>query len=146
MRKELWIAFVAVSSVLTAGCAVIMSEREKYPDDARAVYESIDEEIDEIDAVSKLHFDSDRQEGYKRIAARKRLSEPAQVYLVEAVFDNLSFESAKEDVFLTLIASPGFSRAAEQAILQRLDELDFESNKREILRAISDRKATRGQP
>jgi hypothetical protein len=142
MRKELWIVFVAMSSVLTAGCGVIISEQEKLPDDTQVEYESLDEEIDEIDAVSKMQFDLDRQEGYKRIAIRQGLSEPAQVYLVEAVFDKLSFESAKEEVLLTLIASPGFSRAAEQAILQRLDELDFESNKRKILGAISDRKAT----
>lgn len=146
MRKELWIAFAAMLCVLTAGCGVIIGEQEKLPDDAQVEYESLDEEIDEIDAVGELRFDSDKLEGYKRIAARHGLSEPAQVYLVEAVFDKLSFESAKEDVLLTLIASPSFSRAAEQAILQRLDELDFESNKRTILGAISDRKATRAQP
>ena len=140
MRKELWVAFVAVSTVLIAGCAVIISEREKYPDDTRVEYGSLDEEIDEIDAVSKMAFDSDRREGYKRIAARQGLTEPAQVYLVEAVFDNLSFESAKEDVLLTLIGSPGFGGAAEQAILQRLGELNFESDKRKILKAISERK------
>jgi hypothetical protein len=141
MRKGLSITFVAVSSALIVGCAVIVSEQEKYPDDTRVEYPSPDEETDEIDAVGKMAFDSDRHEAYRRIAARHGLTEPAQVYLVEAVFDNLSFESAKQDVLLTLISNPGFSRAAERAILGRLDELGFESNKRKILKAVSERKA-----
>jgi hypothetical protein len=42
--------------------------------------------------------------------------------------------------YLTLIENPDFSRAAERAILEKLDKLAFASSKNKILKAISDRK------
>jgi len=96
--------------------------------------------IVEIDAVGELSFDSERKKGYERIARREGLSPRAQVYLVEAALGKLSFDNAKEDVLLTLIANPDFSSAAEREILESIDRLAFESSKKKLLKAISDRK------
>jgi hypothetical protein len=94
----------------------------------------------EIDAVGKLSFDNDREQAYKRIAAREGLSAEAQVHLVEAVLSRLSFDNARESVLLTLIANPDFSSAAERMILDKLDKLAFANSRNRILKAISDRK------
>ena len=120
------------------GCFVIVDEETRGP--GGPVTHFPDDTIAEIDAVGKLSFDSDREDGYKRIAARQGLSPDAQVHLVEAALGRLSFDNAKEDVLLTLIENPNFSSAAERAILKKLDKLAFPSNKKRILKAISDRK------
>jgi len=104
------------------------------------VYLPDDDTIAEIEAVGKLLFDSDREQAYKRIAARQGLSAEAQVHLVEAVLGRLSFDNAKEDVLLKLIENPDFCSDAEQTILEKLDKLAFPSSKKRILKAISDRK------
>lgn len=139
MKKSLLVVGLFVSAVCLAGCLVIVSE-ETRGQDGQPVCAPADETIAEIDAVSKLSFDSDRKQGYKRIAERAELSADAQVYLVEAVFEKLSFDNAKEEVILTLIENPSFCSAAERAILERLDRLAFEDNKKKILKAISERK------
>ena len=41
---------------------------------------------------------------------------------------------------MTLIENPDFCSAAEREILERIDRLAFESSKKNILKAISDRK------
>ena len=99
-----------------------------------------DATIAEIDAIGKLSFDSERKKGYERIAAREGLAAAAQVYLAEAVLSKLSFDNAKEQVLLTLIENPDFCSAAERELLERIDALAFESSKKKILKAISDRK------
>jgi len=120
-----------------SGCLVIHTEEGPcrpvvvQPDDAT---------IREIDAVGKLAFDHDRKSGYERIAGRDGLGDGAQVYLIEAVFKHLSFENAKVDVLLTLVRNPSFGSAAEAALLDRVDRLAFEHDKRKILDAISARK------
>ncbi len=91
--------------------------------------------------MRELSFESDRKQGYERIAGREGLSAEAQIHLVESVCDKLSFDSAKEEVLLTLIANPSFCSEAEQAILDRLDRLAFEISRKKILEAISERKA-----
>ena len=104
------------------------------------VVEPDDATIREIDAVGRLAFDHDRKSGYERIARRQGLGGEAQVYLVKAVFRHLSFENAKVDVLLTLVRNPSFTSAAETELLDRLDRLAFESDKRRILDAVSARK------
>ena len=108
--------------------------------DEEAIRVADDPTIVEINAISRLSFDADRQHAYKRIAAREGLSEGAQVHLVKEALDNLSFEAAKEDAVLTLIRNPGFSSAAESAILKRLDKFSFENSKNKILEAINQRR------
>jgi len=141
MRNGLWLVGLVAALVCIGGCALIITDESKRPDDVRREYPTADETIYEIDAVSRLSFDSDRHQGYKRIATRVGLSDAAQAYLAGAVFDSLSFDSAKEDVLVTLIGNPAFGFAAEGVILQRLDELSFEGTKRKILKMISEPKA-----
>jgi hypothetical protein len=43
-------------------------------------------------------------------------------------------------VLLALIANPSFCGAAEHAVLESLDKLAFESSRKKVLKAISDRK------
>ena len=140
MRKLLWIAALVSSVVWLSSCIVIVKEEKRVPHEPEVVYISAEGAIEEIDAVGELAFDTDRLAGYKRIAAREGLSDSAQAHLVRAVYEKLSFESAKKEVLLTLIQNPSFGRAAEQAILDQLGSLSFEDTKREILNAIDQRK------
>jgi hypothetical protein len=137
MRKLLLAVITIWGIAWIGGCVVVVSEEKRHPRRPQVVYPA-DATIEEIDAVGKLSFDSSRHAAYKRIAERPALSDPAQIHLVEAVFANLSFESAKEDVLLTLIKNPDFSPAARQAILRNLDGLSFESARNRVLSAISE--------
>ncbi len=101
--------------------------------------------IAEIDAVSKLHSDSGKYEGFKTIAGREPLRAEAQVHLVKPVFKSLYFESDAEDVLVTLINNPSFSCACKLAILRRLDNLSSESGKMAILKAINERGECAGE-
>ena len=141
MKKSLLAVTLIVSAACLAGCVFVVKEETRGPKDRPSgPPEPTERTIAEIDAVSKLAFDSDKGQGYKRIAGRVGISPDAQVYLVEAVFAKLVFENAKEDVLLTLIGNPSFSDAAEQVILEKLDRLPFENSKQKTLKAISARK------
>jgi len=139
MNRSLLVIGLFLSAVCLAGCVVIVNEESRGPDGPE-VYIPDDETIVEIDAVGKLPFDSDRKQGYERIASREGLSAEAQVHLVDAALGKLSFDNAKEEVLLKLIENPDFSREAERTILEKLDKLAFSSSKKKILKAISDRK------
>ena len=139
MNKSLLVVGLLVSAICLGGCIVIVDEETSGPSGPK-VYLPDDGTIAEIDAVGKLSFDSDRKQGYERIAAREGISAETQVHLVEAALGKLSFDNAKEDVLLTLIENPDFCSAAERKILEKLDRLAFASNKKKILKAISDRK------
>ena len=134
MKKGLVVVGLFVSALCVGGCVVFVGEETRGPRGASGAT------IAEIDAIGKLSFDSEKKEGYERIAQRVRLSPKVQVYLVEAIFDKLSFDSAKEEVLLTLIANLSFCGAAERAILEQIDRLAFENSKKNVLKAISDRK------
>ena len=136
MNRSLLIVGLIISAICLGGCIVIVDEETRGP----GIYSPEDDTIAEIDAVGKLSFDSDRKQGYERIAARQGLSAEAQVHLVEAALGRLSFDNSKEDVLLTLIENPDFSSTAERTILEKLDKLAFPSSKKRILKAISDRK------
>jgi hypothetical protein len=141
MKKNLLALTLMVLAACLAGCIVIVDEETRGPKGRPpGPPEPTERTIAEIDAVSKLTFDSDKQQGYKRIAARAGISPDAQVHLVEATFARLVFDNSKEDLILTLIGNPSFSEAAEQAILKNLDRLPFDNTKQKILRAISARK------
>lgn len=135
MKRIVAIVALVLAVVVLNGCIVIVREETVPP---CIEYPPADETIEEIDAIGKLSFDSDRHSAYERIAAREGLSESSQAYLVEAVFENLSFESAKVDVLLMLIENPSFSPVGRTAILSQLDRLSFESNKRKIIEAMNE--------
>jgi len=137
MKRQLLIAGLVSVAAWVNGCIVIHTEEEPC---RPVVVEPGDATIREIDAVSRLSFDHDRQEGYERIARRDGLSDGAQVYLIEAVLKHLSFSNAQVSVLLTLVDNPCFSAAGEAALLDRLDRLAFEHEKRKILDAVSARK------
>ena len=139
MNRSLLVFGLFVSAIFIGGCVVIVDDETSGPS-GPGVYSPDDDTIAEIDAVGKLPFDSDRKQGYKRVAERQRLSPDAQVHLVEAALGRLSFDNAREDVLLTLIENPDFSGDAERTILDKLDKLAFSSSKKKILKAISDRK------
>ena len=135
MKNGLIVVGLAVSVSCLGGCLFVVSDETHDHGGGSA-----GATIAEIDAVGKLSFDSERKKGYERIAERDGLSPRAQVYLVEAAIGKLSFDNAKEEVLLTLIENPDFSNAAEREILESIDRLAFESSKKKILKAISDRK------
>ena len=139
MRKSLQAIALFVSAIFASGCVVVVNEETREP--RERAHLPADQTIAEIDAVSKLAFESDRKQGCKRIAQREGLSAKAQVHLVETALGKLAFDNGKEEVLLTLIENPSFCHAAEQAILEDLNRLAFESSKKKILEAISRRKA-----
>ncbi len=137
MKKRLLIAGLVLTMTWLSGCIVIDTEKaESWRSD---VVEPADVTIREIDAVGKLSLDDNRREAYGRIARRRNLSTEAQVHLVEAVFEHLSLEDAKLDVLLTLVRNRCFRPEAKSALLDRLDGLALEDNRREILDAMSKR-------
>jgi hypothetical protein len=95
--------------------------------------------IAEIEAVSRLHSDSAKFEGFKAIAAREGLAAEAQAHLVKPVYESLYSDSDSEKVLLTLINNPGFSCAAKLAILKHLDKFASEKSRIRVVRAINDR-------
>lgn len=101
----------------------------------------IDDEatIAEIDAARQLSFSSDRAEHLGRIARRPDLGPAAQAYLVDSAHDALSFEDQKVSVLTTLIKNHTFCVEAKSRVLDRLDELKFNSNKKSILSALDRR-------
>jgi len=101
--------------------------------------------IAEIDAVSKLHSDSGKYEGFKAIAGRRPLRSEAQVHLVKPIFKGLYSESDKADVLVTLINNSSFSCACKLAILRCLDNLSSEGGKMAILKAINERGPCAGE-
>lgn len=138
MKRNVLVSALLLGMACANGCLVVHTET-RGPARATEV-EPEDATIREIDAIGNLAFDDDRKRGYKRIAERDELGDGAQVYLIEAVFKRLAFEDAKVDVLLALVGNPSFGRAAEAALLDRLDRLAFESNKNKILDAINERK------
>jgi len=138
MNKKVFILGFFVLAMFLNGCIVVVEE-EKRESGGPATHFP-DNEIAEIDAVGKLPFDNDKEQAYKRIAARPGLSAEAQVHLVEAALSRLAFDNARESVLLTLIGNPDFSSAAERRILEKLDKFAFPSSRKRILKAISDRK------
>jgi len=134
MKNSLIVVELVVSMLCVGGCTVFVGE------ETRRTRGGSEATIAEIDAIGRLSFDSERKKGYERIAARDGLTAAAQVHLVEAVLGKLSFDNAKEQVLLTLIENPDLCGAAKREILERIDRLAFESSKKKILKAISDRK------
>jgi hypothetical protein len=95
--------------------------------------------IAEIDAARELSFSSDRAEHLGRIARRPDLGPAAQAYLVDSAHDALSFEDQKVSVLNILIKNPTFCAEAKSRVLDRLDELKFNSNRKSILSALDRR-------
>jgi len=135
MRQGLLILGWVFVTLWAQGCIVIHTE-EEVPCRPEAVGpESVT--IREIDAVGKLAFDDDRSERYEQIAQREGLGERAQIHLIEAAFNHLAFENAKVDVLLTLVDNPSFTPTSKAFLLDRLDRLAFEHDKRQILDAVT---------
>ena len=127
---------LVLATLGATGCIVIHSD-EEVPCRPRSV-EPEDITIREINAAGKLAFSNDREAAFKKIAKREGLSERAQLHLIDAAFKRLAFENAKVNVLLTLVGNPSFTPAAKAALLDRLDRLAFENNKRTVLNALSD--------
>ncbi len=118
------------------GCIVVDTERTESSWGSEAI-EPENVTIQEIDAVGKLSMEDHRREGYERIAHRRGLSTAAQVHLVQAAFTNLSRDDGKVDVLTTLVRNRCFRAETKTAILDRLDDLDREDSRKEILDAMS---------
>lgn len=138
MKRWLLIAGLAVMTTWLSGCIVIDTETTKTCRTTE-VAEPENVTIHEIDAIGKLATDGDREDGYKRVARRHSLSAGAQVHLVEAVFENIERDSAKESVLVTLIHNRNFHSETKTAILDRIDGLARESSREKVLDAMANR-------
>ena len=141
MRKGLLALAWAAVALWAQGCIVICADAEDWEPCCPQVDGPDGVTIREIDAVKDLAFDNDRAEAYERIARREGLSEQAQIHLIEACLRHLSFENAKVEVLLALTENPGFTPAARAALLDRLDRLAFEQDKRRILARVMQEEA-----
>jgi hypothetical protein len=139
MRRILLNSIMVSAALWLTGCTVVVHDQKRHPRRPSVVCVPGDGIIEEIDAVGTLSFEPNRRKAYERIAKRPNLHDAAQQHLVNAVFDNLSFEPWKRDVLMALISNPCFSPAGRQAILTQLDRLSFEPYRRDILEAISRR-------
>jgi hypothetical protein len=137
MKKDILAVRLFLLLICLQGCVVVVDEEQTHPRQS-GKHPPSDGTIAEIDAVGKLNLESHKRQGYEKIAVRDNLSPEVQIHLVKAVFNNLALESSKENILLTLINNPSFCPAGERAILKRLDKLMLESNKRDILTAISE--------
>ena len=93
----------------------------------------------QIDAVTKLTFDSDKEKTLSEIASQPYLSAQAQTHLVTAGVRSLTFESSRLSVLLALINNPHFLAEGKQAVVENLNLLTFENSKRQVLAAINQR-------
>ena len=137
MKRNFLVANLLIIVICIQSCVVVVDEgyQPQEPPDNNLIP---DETIIEIDAISKLAFDNSRRDGFKRIAERDDISPEAQVHLIRAAFQKLSFENSKKEILLTLINNPNFCSAAEIEILESLEKLAFNNSKEEILKAIDD--------
>lgn len=138
------LSVLLLAVALLAGCGstnviVVAHPPAHPPDDSRVVYVDDDVTIKEIDAASALTFSASRADHLKRIAKRPNLGPRAQVRLVDAAFANHDFDSHVTAVVRTLIDNPVFCAPAKQRVLDRLDELTFDSSRQSLLRAMDKR-------
>lgn len=93
----------------------------------------------EIDASAKLSFETSRVEVLERIATQPGLMPTDQLYLIQAIFQQLSFDSNREKLLVSLIHNPSFNLESRQAVLARISELSFESTRTYILQELHNR-------
>jgi hypothetical protein len=134
MRKRLLVFGLVGVALGASGCFVIRTEEEVVR--PRPVAEPKSVTMREIDAAGKLAFEHDRHGRFKQIAQREGLSEREQLHLIAAAFSRLSFEHAKVDVLMTVVANPSFAPGARVFLLDHLDRLAFEHDKRALLDAL----------
>jgi len=135
MKVGVLLGVLCISVLFAGGCGS-NSKQALSRDDSVSLTDAPDRTLYEIDIASRLRFDADRQKAFKAIASRPGLSETVQMHLIQAVFDHLAFESAKQDVLLTIIRNPDFNSKVRRAILGKIDTLVFENDREKILRAI----------
>ena len=133
MRKGLLVLAWVSIALWGQGCIVICADAEDWEPCCPHVDGPDGATIREIDAVSDLAFDKDRAATYEQIARREGLSEQAQIHLIEASLRHLSFENAKVEVLLALMENPSFTPTAKAVLLDRLDRLAFDQDRRRIL-------------
>ena len=144
MKTVLSVLGICLFAAALSGCVVIGTSKKhcadcpKYPEDCLD-YSLAADEIAEIDAVGKLMMDSNRFEGYSRIAQRDTLSEPGQVYLIKTALRRIHMFSHREEIFLHLIRNPAFGCTTKRVILARLNSLPMETSKQRVLDAIAER-------
>lgn len=138
---------ILIFSYTLTGCGgadiVVVGHPGGYPggpaDDPDIIVIDDEATIAEIDAARELSFSSDRAEHLGKIARRPNLGPAAQAYLVDSAHDALSFEDQKVSVLTALIKNHTFCAEAKSRVLDRLDELKFNNNRKSILSALDRR-------
>ncbi len=143
-RNTTLLALLAICLPLLPGC-IVVSKHETHRHEPThtcepgVVYAGDDAIISEIEAARSLSFSSERADHLGRIAGRPGLDPGDQVYLVDTALDALSFESEQMGVLTTLIRNPSFTSAGKSRILERLGDLSFSSNRKQILNELDQR-------
>jgi len=103
MKKTLLMSALFLLSCSVGGCFVVIGNRsEKCPPDYTKDPQ-VAATIAEIDAVSKLSFESHRVKAYKAIASRPNLGPRERMHLMDAVNKHLSFDSHRQEVLMILL-------------------------------------------
>jgi hypothetical protein len=97
------------------------------------------EDVDFLIPLRKIAFGGDKAAVLKRVLELPHLTPSQQVAVVQACFEHVSFSSDQVSVLLALLKRPDLSPAAKDALRARVDRLSFDSDKIQVLKALSAR-------
>lgn len=131
-KKGHWICGVLGLAALlaSAGCVVRPKEANGPAADA-------------IEAATTIQLSSERLEVLERIADRDDLSEPEQIYLVNAICFG-GFGGQQADALITLIRNPLCTSATRQHITKHLRSVAFSSERKRVAEALTEQQDRNG--
>jgi hypothetical protein len=147
-HQHLALSALALLGLASTGCLVISANRSVSPAPSpapREVYRPADEFhssdllVKEVDAAAALGFEQSRVEALTRIARRVPLRPDIQARLVWAAYLRMDFEQNKMELIRTVLKNPSCEDDARGAVLDGLNHLSFEQNRRELLELVGGR-------
>lgn len=132
-----FLLLLAATILLNTGCIVIHSESHRSTPSSSTPADQAT--ASEIKAAGKLDFETARLNALTDIARRPALSPSAQAQLVEAAYSRLSMPDSKVSLLRAVIANPSFCDSTRQAIVDKLQQLPFDSNRQAVLSALNER-------
>lgn len=137
MKKLLIGMFLIVVAISNPGCIVVNTQSTRSTSPPLTPADSAT--VSEINAAGKLDFEASRLSALTDIARRPMLTPAAQLKLVEVAYTRLSYPENKVALLRAIIANPSFVDTTRQAIVEKLQQLPFDSNREAVLAALNER-------